>query len=127
MRRVLERCGEIVPARVGAADLASIGMPGKRVAALQAFARACERGAVDFASPWAALEQQLSALPGFGPWTRTYLAIRLGREPDAFPPTDLGLIRAAQVESPAALLELARRWQPYRAYAATYLWAVDPV
>jgi len=66
----------------------------------------------------------LAQLPGFGPWTREYLAIRLGRQPDAFPATDLGLIRAANVASPAELLKLAERWRPYRAYAATYLWAV---
>jgi hypothetical protein len=50
--------------------------------------------------------------PWIRPWTRAYLAIRLGREPDAFPETDLGLIRAAQVDSPAQLLKLADRLAP---------------
>ena len=50
---------------------------------------------------------------------------RQGRDPDAFPETDLGLIRAAQVDSPVQLLKLAEAWRPYRAYAATYLWAVS--
>ena len=75
--------------------------------------------------PWPQVEAALKALPGFGPWTRGYLAIRLGRDPDAFPETDLGLIRAAQVDSPEQLLALADGWRPYRAYAATYLWAVS--
>ena len=80
---------------------------------------------MDFERPWSEVEAALKELPGFGPWTRAYLAIRLGRDPDAFPETDLGLIRAAQVDSPARLLALADAWRPYRAYAATYLWAVS--
>ena len=125
MRRLVERCGEIEPERLVAADLANFGMPGKRVAALQAFARACVEGSVRFTAQWPQLDARLRELPGFGPWTRGYLAIRLGRQTDAFPETDLGLIRAAGVASSTALLALARQWQPYRAYAATYLWAID--
>ena len=89
--------------------------------------RACgrRRHASISIGPWPEVEAALKALPGFGPWTRAYLAIRLGRDPDAFPETDLGLIRAAQVDSPAQLLALADAWRPYRAYAATYLWAVS--
>ena len=125
MRRLVERCDDIEPQRLVAADLTNFGMPGKRVAALQAFARACVEGSVDFDAEWATLDARLRALPGFGPWTRAYLAIRLGRQSDAFPETDLGLIRAAGVASSAALLALAQRWQPYRAHAATYLWAIS--
>ncbi len=127
MRRLVERCGTVTPECVADADFASIGMPGKRVETIRIFARAAAEGRVDFAKPWPQLEAALEALPGFGPWTRAYLAIRLGRDPDAFPETDLGLIRAAQVDSPAQLLALAEGWRPYRAYAATYLWAVSAV
>ena len=124
MRRLVERCGTVTPECVVDADFAAIGMPGKRVDTVRSFARAAAAGRVDFARPWAEVEAALKELPGFGPWTRGYLAIRLGRDPDAFPETDLGLIRAAQVDSPVQLLALADGWRPYRAYAATYLWAV---
>jgi DNA-3-methyladenine glycosylase II len=125
MRRLVERCGAVTPECVADADFAAIGMPGKRVATIRSFARAAAAGHVDFSRPWPEVEAALQALPGFGPWTRGYLAIRIGRDPDAFPETDLGLIRAAQVGSPAQLLAMADAWRPYRAYAATYLWAVS--
>ena len=125
MRRLVERCGTVTPECVADANFVSIGMPGKRVDTVRLFARAVADGRVDFERPWPEVEAALKALPGFGPWTRAYLGIRLGRDPDAFPETDLGLIRAAQVESPAQLLALAEGWRPYRAYAATYLWAVS--
>jgi DNA-3-methyladenine glycosylase II len=124
MRRLVDRCGEVTPASVLAADLTNMGMPGKRVETIRQLARAVLEQRVQFDLPWKRLDASLQALPGFGPWTRTYLAIRLGREPDAFPETDLGLIRAAGAESAAALLRQAERWRPWRAYAATYLWAV---
>lgn len=125
MRRLVERCGTVTPECVADADFVKFGMPGKRVETIRTFARAAADGRVDFTQPWTQVEAALKALPGFGPWTRAYLAIRLGRDPDAFPETDLGLIRAAQVDSPAQLLALADGWRPYRAYAATYLWAVS--
>lgn len=126
MRRLVERCGEVTPECVVAANVKNMGMPGKRAAALQTFAQAVVDGRVDFARPWAQVDAALQTLPGFGPWTRAYLAIRLGRDPDAFPASDIGLIRAANVETPAQLSKLAESWRPLRAYAAIYLWAVAP-
>lgn len=124
MRRLVQRCGVIEPERVISADLTNMGMPGKRVESIRTLARAVVEERVLFDQSWAKLDAQLKQLPGFGPWTRAYLAIRLGRDADAFPETDLGLIRAAGAQSPAALLKLAEQWRPWRAYAATYLWAV---
>ena len=68
--------------------------------------------------------RSLTAVPGLGPWTANYLALRLG-EPDAFPAADLGLRRAlARPErpGPAALGALAEAWRPWRAVAAMHLW-----
>jgi AraC family transcriptional regulator, regulatory protein of adaptative response / DNA-3-methyladenine glycosylase II len=71
--------------------------------------------------------KQLCQLPGIGEWTANYIAIRSLREPDAFPTSDLALIRAmAQREQPMTktrLSELAEAWRPWRAYAAMYLWS----
>ena len=126
MRRLVERCDSITPECVAVADVSNMGMPGKRASALQTFAQAAVEGRVDFSRPWAEVDAALQTLPGFGPWTRSYLAIRLGRDRDAFPASDIGLIRAAKVETPAELLKLAEAWRPMRAYAAIYLWAVTP-
>lgn len=64
---------------------------------------------------------RLHAVPGIGPWTLDYLAIRAGTDPDAFPATDAVLRRMLA----AAGLDTAStaNWSPYRSYAATRLWA----
>jgi AraC family transcriptional regulator of adaptative response / DNA-3-methyladenine glycosylase II len=53
--------------------------------------------------------------------------MRALREPDAFPASDLGLLRAMQPENgkltPAQLEKRAESWRPWRAYAALYLWS----
>ncbi|OXE35448.1 MAG: 3-methyladenine DNA glycosylase 2 [Phenylobacterium zucineum] len=73
---------------------------------------------------------RLVALPGIGPWTAQYIAMRALREPDAFPNGDLGLMRAlqdAEGRRPTAnqLIARAEPWRPWRAYAASHLWAHD--
>src|SRR5690606_20608441 len=69
---------------------------------------------------------KLEALPGIGPWTAHYIAMRALREPDAFPASDLGLLRAMATPegrpTPAQLLARAEAWRPWRAYAAIRLW-----
>src|SRR3546814_14800942 len=90
-------------------------MPGKRIAAIRGFAAAVARDEVRLDSrSWPDLDRELAALPGFGPWTRAYLAIRLGRDPDAFPDSDIGLLRAAGVATPRELRQPAEAWRPYR-------------
>jgi len=76
--------------------------------------------------------ERLQALPGIGEWTAQYIAMRELREPDAFPPSDIGLLRAmadANGKRPTAreLLERAESWRPWRAYAAQHLWTHDAV
>ncbi|MDO8863376.1 AlkA N-terminal domain-containing protein [Haliea sp. E1-2-M8] len=67
---------------------------------------------------------QLLALPGIGPWTAAMVAMRGHGQPDAFPPRDLGLMRAWEALPQAAdpLHQASERWQPWRAYAANLLW-----
>jgi 3-methyladenine DNA glycosylase/8-oxoguanine DNA glycosylase len=67
-------------------------------------------------------EASLAALPGFGDWTVQYVLMRACGEPDAFPASDLWLMRAAGASRVAALLGRAEAWRPWRAYAAMYLW-----
>ncbi|MHB8417699.1 MAG: AlkA N-terminal domain-containing protein [Myxococcales bacterium] len=114
-----------LPERLAEADLSSIGLPGARAASLRAVAHA----AVDdprLFEPGSSLDElvvRLVALPGVGPWTAHYLAMRVYGEPDAFPSGDLGLRRAAGGVSARRLDALAERWRPWRAYAAMHLWA----
>ena len=121
--RLVNRCGELTPAAILQANLENIGMPQRRIQTIINFAQTLVDGEIDLSWPWSRLDQTLSKLSGIGPWTRGYLAIRLGREMDAFPETDLGLIRAAGVDNAKQLLELAEQWRPYRSFAAACLWA----
>ncbi len=116
------------PRALAAADPAEIGLPGKRAAAIRALAAAVSRGEVVFDAGRgpAALERALTRLPGIGGWTAQYVAMRALNEPDAFPATDLGLLRAAErhglAASPSELVARAEAWRPWRAYAAMALW-----
>ena len=92
------------------------GMPASRERALRALAGAVAGGlALDPPLDLAATRAELLALPGFGPWTVEYIAMRALRDPDAWPASDLWLRRAA---TPAE----AERWRPWRAYAAMVVW-----
>jgi AraC family transcriptional regulator of adaptative response / DNA-3-methyladenine glycosylase II len=69
----------------------------------------------------------LQALPGIGPWTAGYVAMRALGDPDVFLPTDVGVrnaLAALGVDgSPATATALAERWRPWRSYALHHLWA----
>lgn len=120
------------PERLAGADLARLGMPRARAATLTSLAASAAREPGLFrADP--DLDQaiaRLRALPGVGEWTAQYIALRALREPDAFPAADIGLLRAmADADgvrpSPAALLQRAEAWRPWRAYAAQHLWTSE--
>ncbi len=98
-------------------------MPKQRAAAIRAFAQAVadEKLALDGSLPLDELEEQVAALPGLGPWTAQYLALRLGYA-DAFPAADLGVRKALDVGSTKAVLERAEAWRPWRAYATVRCW-----
>jgi AraC family transcriptional regulator of adaptative response / DNA-3-methyladenine glycosylase II len=116
------------PAALAAADPGSFGIPGVRAEAIRALARAVASGAVDLrpAESVEATVARLRALPGFGPWTAHYVAMRACGEPDAFPAGDLGVRRAlGGPGAPASERECDRRaaaWRPWRAYAVMHLW-----
>ena len=110
------------PEALAIADIASIGLPRARAAAIQSLARAASSGQRPYESADAMI-----ALDGVGPWTAAYVAMRAGRDPDAFPAGDLGLRRAATragepSPSAQALEAMAEPWRPWRAYAALHLW-----
>ena len=118
------------PDQLAAADLSAIGMPGARARAIVGFASAVA-GDPDLLAPSDDLEaivRRLKALPGIGEWTAQYMALRGLKHPDAFPASDLGILRAlagpdGRRPTPAEALARAEAWRPYRAYAAQHLWS----
>lgn len=117
------------PDALAACDLDGIGMPGKRAAALAGMARAVAAGDVPLDpahADLAALRQAWLDLPGIGPWTVEYIAMRAWRDPDAWPASDLVLMQSIAARDPALdrLASQKRRsedWRPWRAYAALHL------
>jgi AraC family transcriptional regulator of adaptative response / DNA-3-methyladenine glycosylase II len=68
----------------------------------------------------------LSAVPGIGPWTVQYIAMRALGEPDAFPAGDLGLRKAltrnGKRPGDTEMVRIAEAWRPFRAYAVMHFW-----
>ena len=106
------------------ADIASIGLPRARAESIRALAQAVAENKIKFDGVTDAdqFRAQLCDLPGIGAWTAHYISMRALRDPDAFPASDLGLLRAAGLKSPQQLEERSQKWRPWRAYAAMYLW-----
>jgi AraC family transcriptional regulator, regulatory protein of adaptative response / DNA-3-methyladenine glycosylase II len=100
------------------------GLTRRRAETVHALARAVAGGALRLDPPvdLVAVREALQALPGVGPWTAEYVAMRALGDPDAFPHSDLGLLNALSLAKPKELLALAEAWRPFRAYAALHLW-----
>ena len=73
-----------------------------------------------------AFVERIVQIPGIGPWTAQYIALRALNDPDAFPDADLILLRAAAAPdttlTPKLLQERSQAWRPWRAYAVMLLW-----
>ncbi len=107
-------------------SIGELGIVRQRVGALQALARAVAGGLpLHRGAPLATTLDALRALPGIGDWTAELLALRVLGWPDAFPATDIGLLKAlgfaAARDAPHALA-LAEPWRPWRSYAVIALW-----
>ena len=70
----------------------------------------------------AATRAALLALPGIGPWTADYVALRCLGDPDAWLPGDLVLRRALGVATAREAQARAVGWRPWRGYALLHLW-----
>jgi AraC family transcriptional regulator, regulatory protein of adaptative response / DNA-3-methyladenine glycosylase II len=106
------------------AKLDTIGLTGARAETIRLLARAVLNQKIKFEEIVDSDEflRSLCEIPGIGPWTAQYVAMRALGEPDAFPPSDLGLLRALNVDSSRELDRRSQPWRPWRAYAAMYLW-----
>jgi AraC family transcriptional regulator of adaptative response / DNA-3-methyladenine glycosylase II len=103
--------------------------PSSRVASVIGVAEAIGNGslAIDVGMSTEEFTERLTALPGVGPWTAGYLAMRVLGNPDVLLTTDLVMLASAgRLGLPAtarALAEHGSRWAPWRSYAGLQLWA----
>ena len=98
-------------------DVASIGIPRARAHALLCLARSkisLEPGTTSL--------DALRALPGIGEWTAQYLAMRALSWPDAFPASDLGVLKAMRAKTAKEATAHAEVLRPWRSYAVLHLW-----
>ena len=111
-----------------AAELTTIGMPQKRKETLRQIAQhiISESLQLDSVGELSRFFDTMTAIPGIGDWTANYVAMRALGEPDAFPASDLGIVKALQVGDSRPTVKQVRAradaWRPWRAYAAIYLW-----
>lgn len=122
------------PEAIANAPLEQLGLPKSRAATLRSMAQAIIGGDLNFQSGQnlEAFANQFTQLPGIGPWTAGYVAMRALRQPDAFPAGDLilqqvmgGAKRLTEKETEAS----SQAWRPWRAYAVLHLWHLygDPL
>jgi AraC family transcriptional regulator of adaptative response / DNA-3-methyladenine glycosylase II len=115
-------------ARASVDEIARHGIPGARarsliaLAAAQASAERCLDGGAP-RDPEVAIAR-LVELPGIGPWTAQYIAMRALRWPDAFPKEDLGVRRALGGVTAREAEALSQRWRPWRSYAVMHVWSL---
>jgi AraC family transcriptional regulator of adaptative response / DNA-3-methyladenine glycosylase II len=140
--RIAARLGQPLPAAVGGLHVAfprpealasaafdGLGMPASRGATLVSLARAVCDGRLELSADADRDEVRaaLLAIPGIGPWTAAYVAMRALGDTDALPASDLVLRQVlgngAGSVSARAVEEQARHWSPWRAYAVVHLWA----
>ena len=107
--------------------------PASRIRTILGAAEAVASGGLvlDVGMPVDEFQAGLVALPGIGPWTAGYLAMRVLGNPDIMLGTDLVMLQsAAALGMPGTtrgLDEHARRWAPWRSYAGLHLWRARPV
>lgn len=139
--RLVERFGEPValpdspaarlfptPAALAIGDVRAIGLPVSRAGTLSSLAQAVATRAIDLerTQPITGFVKSLRELPGIGPWTAQYIAMRCLHHPDAFPAGDLVIRKQLGDGTPISRAEAeaqSEQWRPWRAYAAIHLWA----
>ena len=105
----------------------ALPMPKKRAMAIRELARRILSGDVDFSEPDdAVFRASLLDIPGIGPWTAEYIAMRARGNPDAFLHGDLVIRKTAAslmgLDRENLLLDRAETWRPWRGYAGIHLW-----
>lgn len=119
------------PQRLARARFNDLGLVGSRADTIRRVAAAVLRGDISFddAQDPDEFRASLTAIRGIGEWTAEYVAMRGLKHPDAFPASDLGLLKAIEPGRKVRVDELKHRaetWRPWRAYAALLLWGSLP-
>lgn len=115
------------PDRLARARFNDIGLISSRAQTIRTLARAVQKGDVNFEAiqdPDTFCEN-LKSIRGIGDWTAQYVAMRALKNPDAFPASDLALLKVLAYPArmtPKELQARAEKWRPWRAYAAMALW-----
>jgi len=109
---------------LAAADLSGLGLTRRRAQTLSNLAAevAADPSLLERGDGVDGFVERFRRLPGIGPWTAQYVALRALGEPDAFPASDLGLMKALGLSSAREVLARAEPWRPWRGYAAVHLW-----
>jgi AraC family transcriptional regulator, regulatory protein of adaptative response / DNA-3-methyladenine glycosylase II len=104
--------------------LGPLGITGARARSILALATALRTDSVTLSSSADPADEmeKLRKLPGFGPWTVQYVAMRALGWPDAFPHTDYGVRKALSDRPAKEILRMSRAWSPWRSYATILLW-----
>ncbi|MGK2963724.1 MAG: DNA-3-methyladenine glycosylase 2 family protein [Gemmatimonadaceae bacterium] len=121
-----------LPATVAAAslsDITSLGITGPRAASIKTLAEEISSGRLrlDPGTDHQVAADQLVSLPGIGPWTASYVAMRALRSPDAFPAGDLIIRKNLGGVTAARAEEMSLAWSPWRSYATLHLWRGRPI
>jgi len=118
--------------RLRHARFSNIGLVRSRAETIRRVAAAAADGELNFDVTQEPEDfcRSLTSIKGVGDWTAQYVAMRVLKNPDAFPSSDLGLLKAVDLignqtgrTTPAELLRRAESWRPWRAYAALLLWS----
>lgn len=111
-------------AEVEVEQIASLGVLPSRSRTIVELAKALVRDEIAL-SPGMDISETLAnlqSLPGIGEWTAQYIAMRALAWPDAFPHTDLGVMKALRETDPRRVLVAGEAWKPWRSYAVMHLW-----
>jgi len=127
LSKLVTAAGRLDAVAVVEAPDEAFAMPAARRRTLRVLAGAVASGDLDLdGGDRTEVRAALLALPGIGPWTADYVAMRALGDPDVFLPTDLGVRRGARAlglpDDPKALAAHAERWRPWRSYAVIRLW-----
>ena len=105
-------------------DLRAVGLTAARARTLQKLAEAVVAGtlSLEAGGDVERTRTALEAIPGIGPWTSGYIAMRALGWPDAFPDNDLVVMRAMGETRAARAIARSEAWRPWRAYAVMHMW-----
>jgi AraC family transcriptional regulator of adaptative response / DNA-3-methyladenine glycosylase II len=121
-----------LPQKLQRARLENLGVIRSRAQTIRDLARAVvsNKLSFDLAQDTREFREALLSIKGIGDWTAEYVGMRALKNPDAFPASDLGLLRAfdgpdGERLRPTELLARAQAWRPWRAYAALLIWGSE--